>query len=92
METKRIGAVVQGRVQGVGFRYFTRDRARDHGLSGWVRNREDGGVEVEAEGEAENVDAFIAEMKEGPALSNISDMTINELPLVENETGFEIQF
>jgi len=92
METKRIGAVVQGRVQGVGFRYFTRDRARDHGLSGWVRNREDGGVEFEAEGEAENVDAFIAEMKEGPALSNISDMTINELPLVENETGFEIQF
>jgi acylphosphatase len=89
---KRIQAVVKGRVQGVGFRYFTRDRARAYGLSGWVRNLPDGSVEFEAQGEAETVDAFILEIKEGPALSNISAMTINELSLDETEKGFEVRF
>jgi acylphosphatase len=88
---KRIKAVVQGRVQGVGFRYFTRDNALRHGLSGWVRNLPDGGVEFEAQGAAENVDAFTAEIREGPALSYVSDMTINELPPEEKENGFEIK-
>jgi acylphosphatase len=88
---KRIGAVVKGRVQGVGFRYFTRDLARRSGLTGWVRNMPDDSVEFEAQGQAENVDAFTEEIKDGPALSNVSAMTISELPVEENEKGFEIR-
>jgi hypothetical protein len=48
----RLHAVVHGRVQGVGFRYFVMREARALGLSGWVRNQADGSVEVEAEGAA----------------------------------------
>jgi acylphosphatase len=88
---KRIGVLVKGRVQGVGFRYFTRDRARIHDLTGWVRNLPDSSVEFEAQGRAENVDSFAKEIKEGPALSNVSEMVINELPVEENEKGFEIK-
>lgn len=88
---KRIQAVVQGRVQGVGFRYFTRDRAASYGLSGWVRNLQDGGVEFEAQGEAEDLDAFTAEIKEGPGLAHVSDMTMVDLPIEEAEKGFEIR-
>ncbi|MBN2188206.1 MAG: acylphosphatase [Chitinispirillaceae bacterium] len=91
MAIKRIGAVVRGRVQGVGFRYFTRDRARAYGFTGWVRNLPDGSVEFEAQGEAENVDAFTEELKDGPALSNVSAMTVNVLPVEQNEKGFEIR-
>ena len=47
--------VITGRVQGVGFRYFTQDAALREGVTGWVRNLPDGGVEALAEGEAEAV-------------------------------------
>jgi acylphosphatase len=92
MEIKRIGAVVRGRVQGVGFRYFTRDRARAHGLTGWVRNMPDGNVEFEAQGVSRDVDVFVAEIRKGPGLSHVEDITINELPVVEREKGFEIRY
>jgi len=91
-DMKRIGAVVEGRVQGVGFRYFTRDRARHHGLTGWVRNLPDGNVEFEAQGVCKNVDAFVAEIRKGPGFSHVADITINELPVEEREEGFEIRF
>jgi len=91
-DMKRIGAVVEGRVQGVGFRYFTRDRARYLGLTGWVRNLPDGNVEFEAQGVCKNVDAFVAEIGKGPGLSHVVDITINELPVDSEENGFEITF
>jgi acylphosphatase len=89
---KRISAVVEGRVQGVGFRYFTRDRASRHGLTGWVRNSPDHNVELEAQGTGDDVDAFIAEIRKGPALSHVSDVKIIEVPLEDKENGFEITF
>ena len=89
---KRVSAVVEGRVQGVGFRYFTRDRAQYHGLTGWVRNLPDGNVEFEAQGTGENVNAFVAEIKKGPAFSHVSDIKIHEVPVENKENGFEITF
>jgi len=90
MMKKRISALVQGRVQGVGFRYFTRDRARVYGLTGWVRNLPDGNVEFEAQGAGRDVDAFVAEIRKGPGLSHVADITVNELPVENEEKGFEI--
>lgn len=55
-----------GVVQGVGFRWFVRERARRHELAGWVRNRPDGCVELAASGQRESVDRFVAEVREGP--------------------------
>ena len=55
---KRIRFVVTGRVQGVGFRWFVKAEARPLGLTGWVRNREDGAVEGEVEGRDDAVEAL----------------------------------
>ena len=62
----RLHIVVTGRVQGVGFRYFTQSRARAFGLSGYVWNRNDGAVEVEAEGAKGALESFLSEVERGP--------------------------
>lgn len=60
------GFLVRGRVQGVGFRWWTRRKAFDLGLWGTVRNRPDGTVEVHAAGELDRLEAFAAELEVGP--------------------------
>jgi acylphosphatase len=59
-------ALVCGRVQGVGFRCSCYYEARRLGLSGWVRNRPDGDVEIWAEGDTEKLDAFLQWLRRGP--------------------------
>lgn len=59
MALKRIKIKVFGDVQGVFFRYFAKEKARQFGLTGWVKNLEDGTVEMEAEGEEEKLKKFI---------------------------------
>jgi len=58
---------IEGRVQGVGFRWWTQRQARALGLRGWVRNRSDGAVEALAIGEPAALEAFLAACGEGPA-------------------------
>ena len=57
---------VTGIVQGVGFRWFVRERARRLGLAGWVRNLSDGSVEVAAAGDAHQLDLLRGELRRGP--------------------------
>jgi acylphosphatase len=57
---------IQGRVQGVGFRWFAREEARRLGLSGWVTNRPDGDVEVEAGGEPSSLERLRRALEVGP--------------------------
>ena len=57
---------VTGVVQGVGFRWFVREKARRLGLAGWVRNVSDGSVEVVASGEQGQIDLLVGELKKGP--------------------------
>ncbi|MDR2257894.1 MAG: acylphosphatase [Treponema sp.] len=59
-------ALVSGRVQGVGFRYSCYHEARRLGLTGWVRNNMDGGVEVWAEGAKEKLESFLQWLRRGP--------------------------
>ena len=63
--------VVGGRVQGVGFRQFTAEKARALGLAGWVRNLPDGNVEAEAEGSEDQIEALERILHAGPALSRV---------------------
>ena len=58
--------VLRGRVQGVGFRWFVREAARGARLSGWVRNRPDGAVEIEAEGPIATLESFRKLVVQGP--------------------------
>ena len=58
--------LIEGRVQGVGYRWFTRERARRRGLRGWVQNRPDGTVEVHVSGHEDVLAGFVAELWQGP--------------------------
>ncbi len=71
-------AVVRGRVQGVGFRWFVREAAHRLGLAGWVRNLPDGSVEVAADGDADLIASFRAALREGPSGATVTN--IDELP------------
>ena len=71
-ETFRLHAFIEGRVQGVGFRYFTIETAQPYHLKGWVRNRWNGKVEVVAEGELENLNALLANLRRGPIGSDVT--------------------
>jgi acylphosphatase len=71
-------AVVRGRVQGVGFRWFVRERARRLGIRGWVRNRVDGCVEVAAAGEPESLEQLRKSLSEGPSGAHVS--AVDDLP------------
>jgi acylphosphatase len=66
--------VVRGRVQGVGFRAWTVRRARGLGLSGWVRNRADGSVEILVEGPAAAIEALANACRSGPSAAAVTDV------------------
>ena len=71
-EKRRLHARVTGRVQGVGFRYFVIGVAGELGLTGWVRNRRDGSVELVAEGDKELLTRLIQALKRGSRSSVVS--------------------
>ncbi|MEO8362443.1 MAG: acylphosphatase [Vicinamibacteria bacterium] len=83
-------AVVRGKVQGVGFRYFARQRADVHGVAGFVRNQPDGSVEVHAEGKVEALSAFEAEIRSGPSFGRVDDATVTSMK-PRGFQGFEIR-
>ncbi len=66
----RMTVFVRGRVQGVGFRWWTRARARELGLNGWARNTDDGRVEVVAEGERAELDRLLELLDEFPSTAH----------------------
>jgi acylphosphatase len=81
-------AVVRGRVQGVGFRWFVREHARGLGVKGWVRNHADGSVEVAAEGDAASLDRLRECLARGPTGARVA--AVDDLPRPAN--GDELPF
>ncbi len=71
---------IEGIVQGVGFRYFTKRVAERYGIKGFVRNEEDGSVFIHAEGEEENLKKFLAEVSRGPSAAVVTDIHVKEVP------------
>ena len=65
---------VSGMVQGVGFRWFTRQLARRYNLAGWVKNRDDGSVEIAATGDDEDVKAFLNQVRVGPPGASVAQV------------------
>ncbi len=82
--------LIQGRVQGVGFRWFVQREAAELELRGWVRNTEDGDVEVVAAGDAGNLDELRASLRRGPRGARVD--RIVEHNLAENEAEGLISF
>jgi acylphosphatase len=93
MALKRLSITVMGRVQGVGFRYFTEDVANALGLGGWVRNNPERTVDCEVQGEENLLEEFCKELRKGPPLARVKDLLITEIPTVDSPSpGFEIGF
>ena len=84
--------LIKGRVQGVGYRYFCQNIADVYELTGWIKNLPDETVEIEIQGEIENVNLFKKELKMGPSLANVSEVIANEINTISEETSFVINF
>lgn len=69
--TKQLSARIHGRVQGVGFRHFTKARARKLDVTGWVRNEPDGSVRLEAEGDEAALSSLLDAVREGPRAARV---------------------
>ncbi len=80
-----VRAVVRGEVQGVGFRDATAGRAHALAVMGWVRNGEDGTVQVHAEGPQRAVDELVAFLHDGPPLARISEVEVSEVAIEGHE-------
>ncbi|GLI28242.1 acylphosphatase [Agromyces rhizosphaerae] len=85
----RLRITVTGMVQGVGYRWWTRAEAQRLGVSGWVKNRLDGRVEAEAEGDEQAVAALVDWMRGGPPSATVTAIETAEVPPT-GETGFRI--
>jgi len=89
-ERIRRRAVVHGRVQGVFFRDSTRERARAHGVSGWVCNRSDGAVEAVLEGPTEAVERVLRFLETGPPPAQVDRVEVSE-ESPEGLSGFQVR-
>ena len=89
---RRIRAIVSGRVQGVSYRASTVTEARRLGLVGWVKNRDDGSVELEAEGPDADVTALIRWCQHGPPAARVAQVVVDELAPTGAETSFDVTY
>ena len=83
--------VFAGRVQGVGFRYSTKNLAKGFDVLGWVRNLPDGRVELQIMGDEEELNEFVEELHDSPLGHHIQEQEERTVPLLENVQGFSIQ-
>jgi acylphosphatase len=82
--------IIKGYVQGVGFRYFVSYTAKLYDLTGWIKNCDDGSVQMEAQGKKDSLEEFINKIKIGNGFCEIEDIFINEIKPVKNERNFKI--
>lgn len=86
METISKHLIISGRVQGVGFRYFTYRTARELNIRGWVKNLQDGTVETVFTGSPENVYNMTEKLKEGPSRAKVQN--VEEVALTTDTDSF----
>ena len=84
--------VVEGQVQGVGYRDYAQRRAIGLGLAGYVMNLKDGRVRVRAEGAREVIEEFMHQLEKGPPLSRVTRVTTRWLPPTRRFVSFEVRY
>ncbi|MBQ3336998.1 MAG: acylphosphatase [Selenomonadaceae bacterium] len=82
----------EGRVQGVGFRFFVQSNAKAMGITGWVKNMSDGSVTMELQGEAPTVERLIAKIQRGNEWIKVTNFEQSDLPVVKGEDKFAIKY
>jgi acylphosphatase len=83
--------LITGRVQGVSFRYYTRLKAIELGVVGWVRNLMDGKVEAWVQAEAETFDKMVSWCQQGPPSARVDEVMVEDKPVDPELDGFEIR-
>jgi acylphosphatase len=84
--------VVEGHVQGVGYRAFAQRRAQDRGLTGYAVNLHDGRVKIRVEGHRETLEAYVRDLEAGPPLARVERVSVNQLPYTGQYREFAIRF
>ncbi len=92
MAKTRVHLYIEGKVQGVWYRAFTRDVATKYGIRGWVRNLPDGRVEAVFEGDESDIEKAIAECYKGPPAAVVTNIDIKKEPFKGEFNGFEIRY
>jgi len=85
----RLHAILTGRVQGVGFRFFALEEARRRGLTGWVRNLGQRQVEVVAEGPEKELQTFLEALRAGPVSARVDNAEVSWPPSTGEFNGFD---
>jgi acylphosphatase len=83
---------ITGRVQGVGFRYYTQKVARDLELNGWVKNTTDKAVLVTVQGNEKDIETFIDYLRIGPALARVNKISKYKMPATKKFSDFEVKY
>lgn len=89
-ETVGIHVLIEGRVQGVGFRFYTKDQAEKLGLTGWVRNTFDGNVEAYAEGLKEDLEIWLKHLQRGPRSAFVTSIKTEWLTAQGKFRNFQV--
>ncbi len=89
---ERLQALVRGRVQGVNFRYYTRQQANRLRLKGWVRNLPDGSVEVVAEGPRPDLERLLDYLQHGPPAAAVDEVQPGWVPAQGEFRSFEVRW
>jgi acylphosphatase len=91
-EAQELHAVVRGRVQGVGFRYFVIQKALSLGLRGYTRNSSDGSVEVLAQGPRPALENLLALLRRGPSAADVREVEVRWGEPSGSFSGFHVRF
>ncbi len=89
---KQFEIIVSGRVQGVGYRYFVVQKAREMEITGWVKNAVDGSVIIVAQGIEPELKTFIDYLYIGPTLSRVDRISVNEMQLQSIFDNFSVKY
>lgn len=91
-EVVRFFGRATGRVQGVGFRYFVQQNARELRMTGWVKNMDDGSVTMELQGAQDQVDELEKRILKGNYFVQVKELKLEQIATVEKEKLFDIRY
>ena len=81
-----------GRVQGVGFRFFVQTEAKKRGITGWVKNMDDGTVTMEIQGTPEQLQSLVDRLNKGNGFAKVNQLDLEDIDVVRNELKFGILY
>ena len=92
MNTSAADIIIEGRVQGVGYRHYAQRRGELAGLVGYVMNLKDGRVRARVEGPRGVIEEYVRALEKGPPLSSVENVTVRWLPATNRFVGFDIRY